>query len=188
MSLNTLRRVVRWDQGEEPPGGRGPSKAKAEAQTTQTDRPNESPTTRTTGARATTPLHLIVSMLPCRDVVGTERERQAETARAQRTGDRPIAPDNAMGDTTMEAADAGRGQTLSEQDREERRRTPWHHARQGGRHWGPYSSTQRTYAPRPLRGRGYSTSTNRTTPAPWWDHGDYAEERILRANAGNCSR
>jgi hypothetical protein len=167
--------------------GRGPPKAKAEAQTTQTDRPNESPTTSTTRTRATTPQRVIVSMLPCRDVRETERKRQEETARAQRTGGRPIAPDNAMDDTTVEAAGAGRGQTLSEQDREERRHTPWRYARQEGRHRGPYSSTQGTYAPRPLLGRGCSTSTNPTPSAPWCDHGDYTGERILIANAGDCS-
>jgi hypothetical protein len=168
--------------------GHGASNAKAEAQMTQTDRPNESPTARTTRTRDTTPQRLIVSMLPCRDARETERERREEITRAQRTGGRPIAPRNAMDDTNMEAGDAGGGQTLSEQDHEERRRPPWRHARQGGRHWGPYAPTQRTYAPRPLLGRGYSTSTNYTTPTPWWDHGDYAEECILRANAGNCSR
>jgi hypothetical protein len=156
--------------------GRGPPKAKAEAQTTLTDRPNESPTARTTRTRDTTPQRLTVSMLPCRDVRGTERERQEEITRAQRTGGRPIAPDNTMGDTNMEAGDAGEGQTPSEQDHEERRHAPWHHARQGGRPWGPYAQTQRTYAPRPPQGRGYSSSTDYATPAPWWDHGDYAEE------------
>jgi hypothetical protein len=85
--------------------GHGPPKAKAEAQTTQTDRPTESPTTSTTRTRTTTSQRLVLSMLPCRDVRETEREQQEETARAQRTGDRPIAPDNAMDDITMEAAD-----------------------------------------------------------------------------------
>jgi hypothetical protein len=165
MSLTTLHQAVR-----------GPSRVKAEAQTTQTDRPNESPTARTTRTRDTTPESLTVSMVPCQDVRETERERREEITRAQRTGGRSIALDNAMDDTNMETGDAGGGQTPSEQDHEERRHTLWHHARQGGRRWGPYAQTQRTYAPRPLLGRGYSTSTNYTTPTPWWDHGDYAEE------------
>jgi hypothetical protein len=125
--------------------GRGASKAKVDAQMTQTDRPNESPTTRTTRTRDTTPQRLIVSMPPCRDVRETEQERREEITRAQRTGGRPIAPDNAMDDTNVEAGDAGGGQTPSEQDHEERRHPPWRRARQGGRHWGPYAPTQRTY-------------------------------------------
>jgi hypothetical protein len=156
--------------------GHGTPKAKAVAQTTQTDRPYESPTTRTTRTRDTTPPRLTVSMLPCRNVRETEQERQEEITRAQRTGGRSIAPDNAMDDTDMEASDAGGGQTPSEQDHGERRHAPWRHARRGGRPWGPHAQTQRTYAPRPPQGRGYSSSMDYTTPVPWWDYGDYAEE------------
>jgi hypothetical protein len=123
MSLTTLHQAVR-----------GPSRVKAEAQTTQTDRPNESPTARTTRTRDTTPESLTVSMVPCQDVRETERERREEITRAQRTGGRSIALDNAMDDTNMETGDAGGGQTPSEQDHEERRHTLWHHARQGGTH------------------------------------------------------
>jgi hypothetical protein len=123
--------------------GHGPPKAKAAAQTTQTDRPNDSPTTRTTRTRDTTPQRLTVSMLPCRDVRETERERQEEITRAQRAGGRPIALDNTMDDANMEAGDDGGGQTPSELDHEERRHAPWRSARQGGRPWGPYAQTQR---------------------------------------------
>jgi hypothetical protein len=169
--------------------GRGPQKAKGEAQTTPNAGPTDSPTTGTTRTRRTTPQRsspssqqqqgdaaLIVSMLPCGDFGETERERQEEIARTQRNLASRTALDNALADIAMQAAGVEREQTPRERDLGRRRQILNRRSRQEGRREGPYSLIPRPYAPRSRRGRGNPASTRTTQPAPDADTRDPTDE------------